>query len=86
MIRTRSIAKYSFIQLCELEQCRANELANVLTRQHNIRTPTLFQNYIITIHINVISYTNVFVSEAHIMVQRNPCIDHTQRHVVVKYD
>ena len=31
-----SIARYSFIQLSELEQCRVKELAQGFTRQHRI--------------------------------------------------
>ena len=36
-----SIARNSFIQLSELEQCRVNKLPKVLTPQHRIRTRVL---------------------------------------------
>ncbi|KAK2185279.1 hypothetical protein NP493_241g06051 [Ridgeia piscesae] len=36
-----SIARYSFIQLSELEQCRVNKIAQVLTPQDRIRTQVL---------------------------------------------
>ena len=36
-----TIARYSFIQLSEVEQCRVNNLPKVLTPQHRIRTRIL---------------------------------------------
>ena len=33
-----SITRYSFIQLCELKQCRVKNLPHGLTRQHRVRT------------------------------------------------
>ena len=36
-----STARYSFIHLCKLEQCRANNLPKVLTPQHRFQTRVL---------------------------------------------